>query len=93
MHCGSKVIIFIENLTDFFIPKSGRKYSYTNSYNFAMTLISQDDNPTAGAWAACGIIYHTSPHFPLSVFLGSYRMLSKSKIQDSLLFFSAAVFL
>ena len=24
----------------FYIPKSGRKYSYTNSYNFAMILIS-----------------------------------------------------
>ena len=46
--------IFIENLTVFFIPKSGRKYSHTNSYNFAMTLISQDDHLTAGAWAACG---------------------------------------
>ena len=27
--------ICIENLTQFFIPKSGRKYSHTNSYNFA----------------------------------------------------------
>ena len=35
----------------FFIPKSGRKYSYTNTYNFAMTLISQDDHLAAGAWA------------------------------------------
>ena len=24
----------------FYIPKSGRKYSHTNSYNFAMILIS-----------------------------------------------------
>ena len=38
----------------FFIPKSGRKYSNTNSNNFAMTLISQDDHLIAGAWAACG---------------------------------------
>ena len=27
----------------FFIPKSGRKYSHINSYNFAITLISEDD--------------------------------------------------
>ena len=26
--------------------------SNTNSYNFAMTVISQDDHLTAGAWAA-----------------------------------------
>ena len=35
--------IFIEFFF-FFIPKSGRKYSHTNSYNFAMTrkmIISQ----------------------------------------------------
>ena len=38
----------------FFIPESGRKYSNTNSYNFAMTPISQDDHLTAGAWTACG---------------------------------------
>ena len=32
--------IFIENLMHFFfIPKSGRKYSQTNSYNFAMKMI------------------------------------------------------
>ena len=37
----------------FFIPKSGRKYSHTNSYNSAMTFISQDDHLTAGAWAVC----------------------------------------
>ena len=36
-----------------FIPKSGRKYSHTNSYNSAMTVIAQDDHLTAGAWAAC----------------------------------------
>ena len=36
-----------------FIPKGGRKHSHTNSYNFAMTLLSQDDHHTAGAWAAC----------------------------------------
>ena len=44
--------IFIEFFF-FFIPKSGRKYSHTNSYNFAMTPSSQDDYLTAGAWAAC----------------------------------------
>ena len=43
--------IFIENLT---VLKSGRKYSHTNSYIFAMTLILQDDHLTAGAWAARG---------------------------------------
>ena len=36
--------IFIEN-------ESSGKYSHTNSYNFAMTLISQDDHLTAVAWA------------------------------------------
>ena len=46
--------IFIENLTVLFIPNSGWKYSHTNSCNFAMTLILQDDHLTAGAWAACG---------------------------------------
>ena len=46
--------IFIENLTYYFIPKSGRKYSHTNSYNSAMTIIVQDDHLTAGAWATCG---------------------------------------
>ena len=39
----------------FFIPKGARKYPQTNSYNFAMTLISQHDHLTAGAWAACGL--------------------------------------
>ena len=37
----------------FFIPRSGRKYSHTNSYNFATTLISQDDHLTAGSWVTC----------------------------------------
>ena len=27
-----------------YIPNIGRKYSHTNSYNFAMTPISQDDH-------------------------------------------------
>ena len=48
--------IFIENLTVFLIPKSGRKHSHTNSYNFAITPISQDDRLSAGAWATCGLI-------------------------------------
>ena len=43
----------MENLTYYFIPKSGRKYSHTNSYNSAMTIIVQDDHLTAGAWATC----------------------------------------
>ena len=42
-----------ENLTYFVIPKSGRKYSHTNSYNSTMTVIAQYDHLTAGAWAAC----------------------------------------
>ena len=33
----------------FFIPESDRKYSNTNSNNFAMTRISQDGLLTAGA--------------------------------------------
>ena len=45
--------IFFENSTYFFIPNSGRKYSHTNSYNSAMTVIAQNDHLTAGAWAAC----------------------------------------
>ena len=48
--------IFIENLTYCFIPQSGRKYSHTNSYNSAVTVIVQDDHLTAGTWAACGYI-------------------------------------
>ena len=41
-------------MTHCLIPKSGRKYSQTNSYNSAMTVIVQDDHLTAGAWVACG---------------------------------------
>ena len=36
----------MENLTVFLLPKSGRKYSFTNS------CILQDDHLTAGTWAA-----------------------------------------
>ena len=43
---------FFENLTYYFIPHSGCKYSHTNSYNSAMTVIAHDDHLTAGAWAA-----------------------------------------
>ena len=46
--------IFFENLTNLFIPKSSRKYSHTNSYSSAMTVIAQDDYLAAGAWAVCG---------------------------------------
>ena len=35
------------NLTYCFIPWSGRKYSHTNSYNSAITVIVQDDHLTA----------------------------------------------
>ena len=38
----------------FFIPKSGRKYSHINFYDFAMTLTLQDDHLMVGAWTACG---------------------------------------
>ena len=48
-------VIFMENLTYCFIPLSGRKYSHTNSYNSAMTVIVQDDHLTAGAWTACDL--------------------------------------
>ena len=37
----------------FFLREVVRKYSHTNSYLFAMTLISQDDHLTAEAWAIC----------------------------------------
>ena len=43
----------MENLPASFIPKSGRKYSHTNSEIFFTTLISEADHLTAGAWAAC----------------------------------------
>ena len=49
------VFFFFENLTYYFIPLGGRKYSHTNSYNSAMTFIAQDDHLTVGAWAACGL--------------------------------------
>ena len=48
--------IFIGNLTVFFITERGRKYSHTNSHDFAMALILQDDDLTAGAWATCGLL-------------------------------------
>ena len=35
------------------IRTSGHKNPHTNSYNSAMSLISQDDHLTAGAWATC----------------------------------------
>ena len=47
--------IFFENLTYFFIPQSNRKYSHTNSYNSAMTVIGQDNHLTIRAWAACDL--------------------------------------
>ena len=40
---------FFENLTYYFIPQSGCKYSHTNSYNSTMTVIAHDDHLTAGA--------------------------------------------
>ena len=49
---GFFFFFFWENLTAFLLTTSDRKYSY----NFATTVISQDDHLTAGAWAACGLI-------------------------------------
>ena len=34
---------------------SGHKYCQTDDYNFATTLISQDDHLTAGVWVTCGM--------------------------------------
>ena len=48
--------IFIGNLAVFFITERGRKYSHTNSHDFAMALVLQDDDLTAGAWAICGLL-------------------------------------
>ena len=42
-------------MTVILLPQTDRKYSHTNSYNFAMTTITQDDHYTAGAWAACDL--------------------------------------
>ena len=46
----------------YFFFKSGRKYSHTNSYNSATTLISQDDHLTAGAWAVCARTCRENKH-------------------------------
>lgn len=46
----------------FFIPKSSRKYSHTNSCIFAMTVVTQDDHLTAGAYVAWGYSTHSLPH-------------------------------
>ena len=45
--------IVSDQITSNAMWKSVCKYSHTNSYNFAMALILQDDHLTAGAWAAC----------------------------------------
>ena len=34
---------------------SGDKYCQTDDYNFATTLISQDDHLTAGVGVVCGV--------------------------------------
>ena len=47
-------VFFIENLNYFSILKIGCNNCHTNSYNFALTLVSPDDHLTAKAWAACG---------------------------------------
>ena len=70
--------IFIENLTYFFIPWSGRKYSHTNSYNSAMTVIAQDDHLTAGAWAACEHTQKLKGHERLLPFVTTYHLAVKN---------------
>ena len=46
--------VFLLRIFQFnFCSKSSCKYPHTNSYNFTMTLILQDDHLTAGAWATC----------------------------------------
>ena len=43
------ILLFLFKICfDFLISKSDRKYSHTNSYDVAMTLIWQDDHLTAG---------------------------------------------
>ena len=41
--------------------QGARKYYQTNSYNFAITLISQHDHLTAGAWAVCDWLIEWPP--------------------------------
>ena len=53
MHCESKVrYFFIENLTVFFLFLRAVVNILIKTL-IAMTLISQDNHLTAGAWAAC----------------------------------------
>ncbi|XP_066020921.1 uncharacterized protein [Pocillopora verrucosa] len=49
---GELVAIVAMDLSKAFDVIHGRKYSHTNSYNFAMTVVAQEDHLTAGAWAA-----------------------------------------
>ena len=53
--------VFLLRIWLFFIPEGARKYSQTNSYNFAITLISQHDHLTAGAWAVCDWLIEWPP--------------------------------
>ena len=48
---GNQVISASYPFLGLLLPGEGLKYSYTNSYILAMTLMSQDDHLTAGAWA------------------------------------------
>ena len=50
--CGSTVRYFYREFFNF-CSKGSCKYPHTNSYNFTITLILQDDHLTAEAWAAC----------------------------------------
>ena len=52
-HLASRNTVFLSFI---FNISSGRKHSHTNSHVFVMTLITQDDHLTAGAWAACGTL-------------------------------------
>ena len=57
MHYESKARYFLQRiLSVYVILKSDHKYFHTNSCNFVMTLISQDDHLTARARAAYGRI-------------------------------------
>ena len=78
MLCESKVRCFYWEFDDiFFLPKGGCKYSRTNSYIFAMTLILQNDNLTAGAWAACDLIPFQSRQHLLSADTNSVYSISQ----------------
>ena len=67
----------MENLTVFLTPKGCRKYSQTN-YNFATTLIQQDDHLTTGAWAACALSKQVSVELVDMLFVTSCVVLKNN---------------